>query len=190
MNTENQNMVNVAPDAIWWLNSVGAALISGCSVASMVGPSSFGEEQFYDSIHPYWMFPVCCLPFLVIAVLIMKRFYWKVDDRAVYRGGKEMFLLNEIEAVQVGLPDNWLQSLGSILKPSQAAAHEEIQRIGLVIKLSKNRWMIWVNRNAQNRERFVERIVGSAETKGVIGDIPEKVLKHLKSENSGRVLQF
>ncbi len=151
-----------------------------------------GQEELRDNLHLLWLFPVFFLPLLYAMVTYnLRRGRWLIENGMLYRGRSPLFRLDEIEAVQVGLPDNWMTAVANLplyIRGSggivfAAAARRQI----IVIKLTNRRWMMWSGMQYVNAERFRDALVFVAPQK-TIDPLPSGVLPLLKLINVNRVL--
>ncbi len=174
---------------------VGPPIIS----AFLAGGVTFGIVKWVGSTEEpdknlplLWLFPIFFVPLLYATVKYnLNRGRWLIEDGTLYRGRTPLFQLNDVEAVQIGLPDNWINAIANLpLKIRgtggfQAAAI--IRKNIVVLRLKDHRWMMWSGTQYTNFEEFRNTLIAAAVEKS-IDQIPDSILPQLKTINVNRIL--
>lgn len=179
------------------LNMVAGPVLAGVIVGTVVTlgiSSAAGGEEFMKTGYPFAIFP---FPFalVTVAALYFNWNYsrWETDGTCVRRGGEPLFRISEIEAVQLGIPDNWITRLASIpgiewTKLRTLKAASERQKEMLVVRLSRNRWFIWSGSTYENGRLFRDYLQKVAPVKE-IAEIPPEVAKKLGPTSIHKVIE-
>jgi hypothetical protein len=174
---------------------LGPVLISGLLAGVLTAGvgNLFWGDTFAESGHALWMFPAFAIPLFVLTLLHnLSHSRWMIDSGIVYQGNKPLFQLRDIQAVQLGVPDNWITKLAGIpgiqfTRARTARFAAEMQKEMLVMKLTENRWFVWSGHSYQNGMLFRNRLMEAAPVKQ-IEDLPVDVAKRLTVRNRNRVL--
>jgi hypothetical protein len=108
--TESKSCIVAQPGAVDLLiGPLFFAGVLGAAGAFGIASAFWKADEIIDHWEVILFFALIFIPvFIGIWKLNAASSFWKLENGAVYRGGKLLFYLSEIEQAQVGLPDNWI----------------------------------------------------------------------------------
>ena len=139
-----------------------------------------------------WLLPMFFVPLLFATFYYnLNRGRWLIENGIVYRGKKPLFRLDEIEAVQIGLPDNWITAISKLPVKVRGSGGMEAAAISqaelIVLRLTNRRWMMWSGLMYTNFHKFRSTLFAAAPFK-TIEPLPQKILPKLKLWNVNKIL--
>lgn len=175
--------------------TVLSALISAV-LTFAAGVLIWGEAEVKNHLEIAWAFAAFFPIFLFLFVRFnLRNGTWLIENGTLYRGSKPLFQLGEVESVRLGLPDNWITSVANLSSNSpvrvkgaggvQFAAWRQKQIV--VLRLNRNRWMMWSGTQYSNFEAFRDALLSVA-PEDPSEDIPGSILPQLKLYNVNKVL--
>lgn len=168
------------------------ALVLGAASAFGIGSLFWKADELIDHWEVLLIFGLIFLVLLAVLRSINASIsFWKIEDGAVYKGKKLLFYLNEIEAAQIGLPDNWADVIARLpikFRGSGGIAYHAMARKQvIVLKLKQRRWFMWSGLQYQNFEQFRDALLQAAPDKS-IRDMPDSVAAKMRLVNVNRIL--
>ena len=192
--SESKSCIVAQPGAVDLL--IGPLFFAGV----IGGAGAFGIARAFwkaEEIIDHWevllFFGLLFVPvFIGIRKLNASRSFWKLENGAVYRGGKLLFYLSEIEEAQVGLPDNWINQLDRLpvkFRGSGGIAYHAFARKQVaILKLKEKRWFLFSGLAYQNGAEFRDALVAAAPVRS-IGHFSDAILPKIGMINVNRVLR-
>lgn len=194
-------MEETRPEVVAQARSYEKIVAPGCLAPIVAIFVLGGITMNFDPNHklgPWWFLGLFLGLWVVLGILALwinkKIAYWTITDGVVAKGGRDLFSLSDVEAVQLGLPDilvtklSQVSGMGLFRSGRRLQASAELRRHILIVRLTGDRWFLWNGTTYENGHLVREALIDAADEKS-IEEIPEKAMPLMRLGLIHRVWQ-